>query len=417
MVKNAPAGPIDWDKSFGELVSSHRSLTRLSKSLDIAKTLLDEGDLRNSFQQWRSTIELLNFEGRRSLEVDDHDSIMELAAPRWENVGWVRNTLLPKIRDCSDKKLLSKFICSLLQKDREGVLDKAEGVASILLESGMQKLYLARIKFNSMAGDHDDRSECERFCQLLDNCLLSGLQQSVDELLRLSLGTVKSAPRKDGSSVLSWDKSRAPHLPNLAEGMLCTMCGDFEKNKMLPSEPARGFVIAVLKRFVLTDLPKCPRPLQGHSHQPRGCGQCKHCEELDTFLISPNEQEREFQKGPRICSHLESQLPPNLFRCTTQSLTQSKKPQCILKVVKLDREYQAAMEQYKNDLRQVLRKVQPFRSEYVKQLLGAAAYGEFVMLEQLPHSGEVEPKNKRGPQVGWKRRAQGSIELPAAKRS
>lgn len=75
-----------------------------------------------------------------------------------------------------------------------------------------------------------------------------------------------------------------------------------------------------------------------------------------------------------------------------------------------------AMEEYKKDLRQVLQKVRPFRSEYVKQLLGDAAYGEFVMLEQLPHSEEVEPKNERGSQAGWKRRAQGSIDLPAAKR-
>ncbi|KAI0436278.1 hypothetical protein F4803DRAFT_241297 [Xylaria telfairii] len=415
IVKDSP-GSIDWDKSFGGLVSSHRSLVILSKSLDIAKKLLDEGDLRNSFQQW-STIKLSSFAGIQSLTVGDHDSIMEIAASQWENDGWIMNTFLPKARDYSDQNLLSKIICSLLQKDREGELDKAKDVASILLESGMQKLRLARIKFNSIRGDQDDWSESERFCQLLDNCLLSGLQQYVDELLRLSLSTIKAAPKNNGSSVLvGGNKSRVSHHSSLAQEMLCAMCEDFEKNEMSPSEPARDFVIAVLKKFVLTNLPKCPKPLQGHSHQRRGCGKCKHCQELDTFLISPNEQETTFQKGPKICSHLESQLPRDLFRCTTGNLEYSKKPQYRLTVVKLDREYQVAMDEYKEDLRQVLQKAHPFRSGYVKQLLGDAAYGEFVMLEQLPHSEEVEAEDERGSQVGRKRRAQGSIDLPIAKR-
>ncbi|KAI0911327.1 hypothetical protein F4823DRAFT_560976 [Ustulina deusta] len=417
IVKSAPAGPINWDKSFGEFMSSHRSLVRLSQSLDLAKSLLDPGDMQTSFQQWRSTMELLNFEGKKSLGIDDHDSIVELAALQWENATWVGNTLLPKIRDCSDKKLLSKFICSLLEKGREGVLDGAQDKARVLLESGIQKLYLSRIKFNSMAGDYDDWSECERFCQLLDNCLLSGLQQPANELLRLSLDVVKSAPRNDGSSVLQWDRSRLPHCPILAEEMLRVICQDFETNKMSPSEPARDFVLAVLKKFVLSDLPKCPRPPRGYSHQKRGCGSCKHCEELDAFLVSQSEQERAFQKGPRICSHLVSQLPSNMFRCTTtESPTYSNKPQFTLTVFKLNHEYQMAMDNYMKDLRQVLHKVRPFRTEYLKELLGASAYDEFVMLEKLPHSGDVELESGGDSLVSRKRRARGSIKSPAAKR-
>ncbi len=73
-------------------MSSHRSLVRLSQSLDLAKSLLDPGDMQTSFQQWRSTMELLNFEGKKSLGIDDHDSIVELAALQWENATWVGNT-------------------------------------------------------------------------------------------------------------------------------------------------------------------------------------------------------------------------------------------------------------------------------------------------------------------------------------
>jgi hypothetical protein len=73
-------------------VSSHRSLTTLSKSLDLVRGLLGPGDLQTSFQQWRSMMELLNFEGKQALTVDDHDFVMELVALQWENADWVKNT-------------------------------------------------------------------------------------------------------------------------------------------------------------------------------------------------------------------------------------------------------------------------------------------------------------------------------------
>ncbi|KAI1121317.1 hypothetical protein F5Y10DRAFT_256528 [Nemania abortiva] len=416
LIKSAPAGTIDWEKSFGEFVTSHSSLTQASKSLDLVKGLLGPGDLQTSFQQWRSTMELLNFEGKESLVLDDYDSIMELASLQWENSDWVRNILVPKIRDRADKKLLSKLICSLLEKSRDGVLDQAKEIATILLEAGVQKLYLTRVKFNSMAGDHEDWLECNRFCELLDNCALSGLYQSVDELLRRSLGTVKAAPKKDGSSVLTSHPSRERPIPILAEEMLCAICEDFEESKMPPSEPARDFIIAVLKKFVLVDLPKYPRPLPGYSHHPRGCGKCKHCEELDAFLCSQTEVEVTFYKGPKISAHLRSQLLPNLFQCRMREVTHGKGPQKALTIMKLNLENQAALDEYRSDLRELLLKTQPFQTEFMKQFLGAAAYGEFVMLEHLPHAGEIALELARESQAGKKRQARESMELPAAKR-
>lgn len=78
--------------SLGEFVSSHRSLTTLSKSLDLVKSLLSPGVLQTSFQEWRSTMELSNFERRQALTVDDYDSIMGLAALQWGKEDWVRHT-------------------------------------------------------------------------------------------------------------------------------------------------------------------------------------------------------------------------------------------------------------------------------------------------------------------------------------
>ncbi|KAK5625328.1 hypothetical protein RRF57_001044 [Xylaria bambusicola] len=412
IVKKDPGIPIDWDKSFGELVSNHESLGRLSQSLDLVMSLLDPGDMQDSFQQWRSTTELLQFEAKQSFGAEDHNRILHLATLHWENADWINNVLLPKIRDCTDKKLLSTLICSLLQKSREGVLDGAQNIAIALLESCMPKLHLARIKFNSMVGDYNDWSESEHFCQLLDDCLLSGLQQPVDELLRHSVNIVKAAPKKDESAVFLNNPDFA--CPStLASQMLLCVCQDFEKSKMPSSKPARDFVIAMLKKYVLRDLPKYPKQLPGNAHQPRGCGRCKHCNELDEFLVSRSEQERVFLKGPMICRHLQERLPSKLFQRTQ---VETKAKQFSLRVVKLNKEHQMAVNEYMDQLYRALQRAQPFRSEYLKELLGASTYGELVMLDQLPHSGEIKLESKQGSHTGRKRRAGGSINLPAAKR-
>ena len=60
-------------------------------SLDFVKRSLGPGELQTSFQQWRSTTELLSFESRKSLAIDDHDFVLELAALRWEDVDWITN--------------------------------------------------------------------------------------------------------------------------------------------------------------------------------------------------------------------------------------------------------------------------------------------------------------------------------------
>ncbi|KAJ8122089.1 hypothetical protein ONZ43_g1627 [Nemania bipapillata] len=377
------AGFSDGVPDLGAFLSGHRNLTTLSKSLDLVRGLLGPGDLQTSFQQWRATRELLNLEGKKNLTVDDHDSVMELVALQWENTDWIKHTLVPKIRNCSDKNFLSKFTCSLLEK------------AIALLEVGVPNLCLARVKFNSTAGDEKHWMETNRFCSLLDECLLSGLQQYVDDLLRRSLATITAAPVKDGSSVLTTHRSAARRT-TLAEEMLGSICEDFEKSKMPPSQPARDFVIAVLKKFVLTDLPKCPQQPEGFVHQQRGCGKCQHCQELDDFLVSPREREREFLKGPRIRTHMESRLPSHLFQCTAQNVTQGKKQQYLLKVVKLGREHEVAIDAYNQDLRYILTKVQPFRTEYMKQLLGDDAYGELIMLANLPHPEDLGPSSGRG---------------------
>lgn len=276
----------------------------------------------------------------------------------------------------------------------------------------MPRLQLARINFHSAVREYNDLSECERFCQLLDSCLLSGLQQPVDELLRLSAGVIKAAPRGAVSAVFE-RRADFSLSPILAETMLQTLCQNFEKGKMPSTEPARDFVIAMLKKFVIRDLPKYPRALPGYSHEKRGCGHCKHCTELDGFLVSRAEQERVFLKGPLICKHLLDRLPSDLFQRTKLGTTAK---QYSLRVVKLNTEHQVAVNEYMAQLQKISKRLQPFRSEYLMGLLGADAYGEFVMLNKLPESEKLGLERTEESQAGRKRPAGESAELPAAKR-
>ncbi|KAH9893021.1 hypothetical protein F4778DRAFT_772644 [Xylariomycetidae sp. FL2044] len=402
-------GRVEWDKSLGEFVSSHQSLTRLSQSMEYIRKQLGPGKLQKSFQQWQSTMQLRKFENKQDLGADDHDSLLELLSKRWGDAKWVKKMFVPKLRDKSDKQLLSKVICSLLQKDREGVLANAKELVTVLLGTEkIQFLQLAGVKFNSLARDESDCEESHRFLQLLDDFQLSGLQGYVDELLRIGVHTIKRA-RKTPDPHLVVTSTRGIHIPYVAE-MLGVMCRDFEKNDMPTSEAAREFVIAGIRKFILTDLPVCPVKPEGHAHSERGCGKCMHCEELDEFLISPTEKEREFQKGPMICSHLESRLPSHLFRRNTRELVAgrsshpnrksrteaafftTKPPVCMLKVVKLDLEYGISMDKYKDDVRNVVETVKRFRTDYMKRLLGDGPYGELIMLNKLPHAHEIQPR-------------------------
>lgn len=278
------------------------------------------------------------------------------------------------------------------------------------------KLYLDLPRNFAVVYNDDDCEEIRRFCELVDSCLSSGLEQHANELLRLSVGGVKTAPKGDGSS--AFNRKPTADSKTMAEDMLQSICGSFEKSGIPPGEPAQDFVTTVLKRYVIRDLPKCPKPLTGHSHRPRGCGKCKHCQELDDFLVSQTQKEAKFFKGPKISQHMESLLPPNIFQCTTKEVqTNRKSQQFSLTVRKLGTEYQVALDAYMDKLSQIMHRLQPFRTEHMKGFLGESAYADLVLLQQQPHAEKIESgENEGSVRAGQKRQARESFELSAAKR-
>lgn len=113
--KKAPPGTINWDKrcvhaerewliaspidgsklillSFRVFVAKHLTFRHLSMSLDAIESALGPGDMRTSFQQWRSTTELSVFESRQMFGPADHDAIMGFTISRCDNIDWIRNT-------------------------------------------------------------------------------------------------------------------------------------------------------------------------------------------------------------------------------------------------------------------------------------------------------------------------------------
>ncbi|KAI1277924.1 hypothetical protein F5Y07DRAFT_407119 [Xylaria sp. FL0933] len=391
-IKYTPMEAIDWNKSFGEFVSSHSSLDDLCQSLDLAEVLLLSQNKQTSFQKWRSTTESSIFETRKSFQVCDHDFIIKLAVLRWDDPDWINNTLLTKIRYCASKHLLSKFICSLLQKGRDEELDGAQKIARVLLESGTRKLPLASpVSFGTSLKSFA-RAGKDAFCQLLDSCLLSGLHEPVNELLRLSLDLLDPATKGE-----DMPKAEQQHEWIRPDKVLLDVLGILERRAMPPSEPARDFTITMLKDFVLKDLPESP-------YEPRGCGDCEHCEKLDAFLISENQVKGTFPGDNNVRWHLQQRLPVKLFLCSIceveKNSTDSDQPQYGpgLKVVKKFREYDMA----------VMSRILPLRIEYVRVLIGASAYEELLLLRKPSKRSEQENRLKR--------RAEEDIESPNIKR-
>lgn len=298
--------------------------------------------------------------------------------------------LIPKLQTCADKQLLSKFIGTLLQRGREGVLPDAEKVAKRLLDSVLHKLPLGSIDYRGYSTDRSDVDESNRFMELLDNCLQSKLETCVIDLLRMSHQHVERTEAPPKRSHISGAGGR--HVPNAAEELVDVLINNLEKNDMKPAEPAQKFIETVLRKYVIPheDIPQFPTPPEGFTHRPRGCAnKCKHCEELDDFLQSPTEQSRQFIKGPRICQHLENQLPDGLFRCRKVDSAHAKNgkgkaPTCLLTITKLNEEYPCDLRSYEDRVLRLERKMEPFRREYTKKLLGDQAYSELIMLEQLP---------------------------------
>lgn len=75
---------------MAEYVRGHRDLTKLSGSLSALEGMLSDS-LKDSFRNWRSTVEVLSFEGKKSLTLGDHDSIITLAGAKWEIPRWINN--------------------------------------------------------------------------------------------------------------------------------------------------------------------------------------------------------------------------------------------------------------------------------------------------------------------------------------
>lgn len=83
-----------------------------------------------------------------------------------------------------------------------------------------------------------------------------------------------------------------------------------------PTPAVRGFFEAAFPS-PLFSRPVRPAELPGWAHQPRGCGMCAVCAELDEFLASETEIGRSIYPGHKKVYHLESLLDPLRFSVET----------------------------------------------------------------------------------------------------
>lgn len=117
---------------------------------------------------------------------------------------------------------------------------------------------------------------------------------------------------------------------------------------------------------------------------------------------------------------MEKQLPGRLFVCRTNLRGCDGRQSQTLIVHKQAKgaEYQLAKEKYMDDVARMESKVEPFRSQTLRNMFGDYLYGELVLLNRLPGSQAAQAANSDPPSVaGVKREAQDDSVFPPASRS
>ncbi|KAG8162497.1 hypothetical protein KVR01_008262 [Diaporthe batatas] len=368
----------DWDQCLGELVQGLDPAS-LNAALNAIQERLRPKELKESFEDWRSSVESNKFETKDSLTAVDLPFILDLIQSHSKDDEWIANRLLPKLSEQAEKPLLYALLHKLSAEKGFSALKNTSSVARRLFEATFPKLHVeigdledksqrspqGSSNFGGASDRNNITSSVTGFTNLLENCFMNGV------------GTNGLRDR----------------------GMVLLRKSHESLSEAFGRLPPKGS-----KRDNATGL----RPWGVPVVTERAPGE-ELLVDLD-FIRAPDQVKGRFSYGKEIRRHLESVLPSIHYRCATD--TTSGKGNChTLVVTKIgkDTEYKEEMRVYEDKMRLYEKRLLSFRQPIVRRLLGNETYQSLIMVDSAPYDASTTS-------VPSKRSAGESQDQPASTR-
>ncbi|KAI1661530.1 hypothetical protein F4813DRAFT_347934 [Daldinia decipiens] len=367
----------DWDFWLGDAFYGPNkiSLVILADVLNRLDALIQDDDLKVSFQSWRTPITGKMIKSKHILGMEDHDYLICLLFSQSNDLAWLTNWFAPILSSKGSNQLIYTILRDIYYNRQRKTLARATDAYRCILESSTEKLalrtrnfsapqpYLSRPPSKNTLGFH-------KIIEVISLGLDMGLSKEVTKLLEMSCTNIcqSSLELRENNSFAS-----SP-VKSFLEALLAVL----QKHKVPPLECVKNMFVTLFRDIFVGGLPKRPTKSQGWKHRPINCHiNCHDCRELNSFLVDSKEEEREFTMVTKQRQHLESQLPKNRFHCRTRT---GRAPYGLI-VTKLGKEFEEDMREYQRRLLLLSNELESFKCEYMRSLLGKELYQELVLLE------------------------------------
>ncbi|XXH00494.1 hypothetical protein Hte_006840 [Hypoxylon texense] len=388
-----PSTPPDWDFWLGVLATElpKYPLKRLADVLPQLDSLVQNEDLKASFQDWKKPIPEKAVESKPYLDIDDYYLLLGLLISQFSDSSWLATWFTPTLAKRASKCLLCEIL-RLVHEEHKRNTSGAKDVFQCILE-GCAEILPLKIE-DLLKSEHKfpgaELGTLMTFFNIVHLSCDIGLSQQVTELIEKSCANICRSDAK--AKYIS---------PIIANRFLQDLTFLLTTYNIPHLESVKHLYIILLRNVLLANPPKRPREPWGWAYKPRACGPyCGGCQELDAFLLNSEVQTYGFRVTQDKRVHLESRLQPGPFMWHT---IKGSSPHTLV-ITKTGTEYGEDLRKYNDSVANLVNQVSRFQCEYVRSLLGNDLYQKLVLLRDILGSEGVQQTEKReadGELDGW----------------
>ncbi|KAK7993667.1 hypothetical protein PG989_007048 [Apiospora arundinis] len=409
--KHLPCLEGDWDKYLGRLATTFPKLENAKAALESLAVELKCDDMKQSFREWRHSLAEIRFsKSTTRLKAEDSSTIMSLLKEK-KSLQWVNEIVLPALKCRADKSFLLTLIPALV--DHMGTIH-VDIITSRILGGTMAQLkpdvrdLVSIVSSSASRGGQSHwgaqititvykESQLARFTTLIRKCMEHGLCDEAAQLMDHCCTNVAEAHKEPviGRSAAYGAPRAVDNVSYVPQKWAEFFLGDVVHAIQHSGKPApesfKAFFERLLRHHVLAEIPPYPKKPVGWAHkrmecpinspgEAERCGNSGTCKELNDFLESTTEQKHSFARAAKLREHIENRLSPDHFKFWT---TKSRGGPHTLVVTKLETGHEADVKKHLTNIRNLEKRVRPYRIPWIKEILGDELYAELVLLEKI----------------------------------